>query len=94
MPVTSSVTVCSTWSRGLASMKAKPASSFFARIAIDQKLERAEVVVTHLFCHPHRGRGQPIAKRRLQSRTRRYLHDLLIAALDAAFALPEVANVT
>ncbi len=63
------------------------------RIDIDQKLERAEVVVTYFLRHPHRGRRQPIAKRRRESRARRYLHDLLIAALDAALALPEVADV-
>ena len=62
-------------------------------IGVDQKLEGAEIVVAHFLRHPHRGACQPIAHRGRESRTRRYLDDLLIAALDAAFALPQVADV-
>ncbi len=63
------------------------------RLAVDQKLERAEVVVTDFFRYPHGGRSQPIAHRWRESRARRYLDYLLIAALDTAFALPQVADV-
>ncbi len=63
------------------------------RFAVDQELERAEVVVTDFFRHPHRGRGQAIAHRWRESRARRYLNDLLIPALDTAFAFPQVTDV-
>ena len=63
------------------------------RIGIDEELESAEVVVAHFLRHPHRRRRQPIAHCRRESRARRNLDDLLIAALDAAFALPQMADV-
>src|SRR5208282_3203743 len=63
------------------------------RIAVDQKLKRAEIVVAHFLRHPHRGRCEPIANRRLEPRAWRDFHDLLIAALDAAFTLPQVTDV-
>ena len=49
-PLTSSVTVCSTCRRGLASMKKN------ARVAVDQELEGAEAAVVHGLGHARRRR--------------------------------------
>ena len=91
MPVTSSVTVCSTWRRGLASMKANSASSS-PRIGVDQELERAKAVVTDRFGHLHRRRGEAVAQALGRAGTGRDFDQLLIAPLDGAFALPQMAD--
>jgi hypothetical protein len=90
-PSTSSVTVCSTCSRGLASMNAKALGSSFAGAVIDQELEGAEVVVL-------RGARQrerledACAQLRAQRRAGRDLDQLLVAALDRALAFATDAD--
>src|SRR5258705_2686324 len=59
---------------------------------IDQELEGAEIVIANFLRHAHRGRGQSIAQRKREARTRRDLDDFLIAPLDAALALPEMTG--
>ena len=53
-PVTSSVTVCSTWSRALVSMNANDPVSVVAGV-VDQELEGSGVAVADAAGEPHRG---------------------------------------
>ena len=89
-PVTSSVTVCSTCRRGLASMKAKAASSppsastrnsTVARLSRPAARASATRRLEDPLPHPHAEPGR-----------RRDLDQLLALALDAALALPEVGD--
>ena len=91
MPVTSSVTVCSTCRRGFASMKANALRRRSA--GIDQELERAEAVVAARSRAMRTARrDERVAQPRRQRGARRDLDQLLVPALDAAVALPEVGD--
>ena len=59
---------------------------------VEQELEGAQALVTHLFGQPHRRRREPITQIARQPGARRNLDDLLVLPLDAALALPEVAD--
>ena len=59
---------------------------------IDEELEGAEAVVADFLRELHRRCGQAIAHLRRQRRARRDFDDLLVAPLDAAFALPQMAH--
>ena len=88
MPVTTSVTVCSTWMRGLTSMK----KNSFA-FDVEQEFDRAGVAVADRPAQP-RGRvadAAPAARRQVDAR--RDLDHLLVPALHRAVALPQVHEV-
>ena len=57
---------------------------------VDEELERAEAVVSRLARDPSRRADDPLAQARRQRRAGRDLDQLLVAALDRAFALAEV----
>jgi len=61
-------------------------------VGVDQEFKGAEIVVADLFGQAHGGRRQPIAQPRMESRTRRDLDQLLVAPLNRAFALPQMAD--
>ena len=88
-PKTSSVTVCSTCRRGLASMKANEASSAsFDASSRNSKVQRLSTPAVGGEAH---GRaGDALAQSRRQRRARRDLDQLLVAALDRAFPLAEM----
>ena len=92
MPVTSSVTVCSTCSRGLASMKAN------AALVVAARRRRPETRRCRgcRSAPPRRVRTAAAVRRSRKrggrSGTRRDLDELLIAPLDGAFALPQMAH--
>ena len=90
-PSTSSVTVCSTCRRGLASMKAN-AGIANGGFTVDQEFEGAEIVVMRGSRQLPGGvddaRTQAIAQRG----ARRHFDELLVAPLDRAFAFPQMAD--
>ena len=87
-PVTCSVTVCSTWMRGLHSMK-----KCSPRLGLDQELDRAGVHVAGGPGEAQRVVQDALAQRRIEARRRRDLDNLLVAQLDRAVALVEVDDV-
>ena len=91
MPVTSSVTVCSTCSRTFASMKANRRIVRIGR-CVHQEFERAGIQVIGSGCQCGRRVQQALADRRPQERRRGDLDQLLAFALQAAFALPQMRD--
>ena len=61
---------------------------------VHQELQRASVDVTHRAHGRHACLAHATAQVRVQQRRRRFLDDLLVAALDGALALAEVDGVT
>ena len=88
-PVTSSVTVCSTWRRGLASMNAQ--SSGRRASTRNSNVPRLCVVDLAGEAHARRRAAGPAAPA-VERRARRHLDQLLVAALDRALALAEVGH--
>ena len=62
------------------------------RIGVEQELERAEAVVPDRFGHLDGRRGEPGAQALGQAGAGRDFDQLLIAPLDGAFALPQMAD--
>ena len=88
--MTSSVTVCSTCSRPLASMNAKRPS--LARVGLDEELPRAQAAVARGAGHAHGGVGECAADPVVERRRRGDLDQLLVPALDAAVAVAEAEH--
>ncbi len=63
-----------------------------AVVGVDQELEGADAAIAHGRGQAHRRLRQPLAHMRCQQRTRRELDHLLVAPLQRAFALPQVAR--
>ena len=84
--MTSSVTVCSTCRRALASMNQ-------CDVAPDQELERRRVLQARFAGDAQGGLGQLVAHCGVEVRGGRDLDELLVPALDAAVALAEVDDV-
>ena len=59
---------------------------------VDEELERAEAVVSRLARNPLRRPDDPLSQGRRQRRAGRDLDQLLVAALDRAFALAEIGE--
>ena len=83
MPVSISVTGCSTWMRALTSMK-------WNSLPCEQELDGAGAVVADLLGEPHGRAAHLLAQVGGQRRARPLLDHLLVAALDRAVALAEV----
>ncbi len=88
-PVTSSVTVCSTWMRALASMKLTPLGRTLG-VEVDQQLHRAHPAVAQGLAEPHRGRRHLLPQLVGQVGRRRDLDQLLAPPLEAALPRVEV----
>src|SRR5215469_15325543 len=67
---------------------------FAVIVRIDQEFERAKVLVMRSLRHAQRRRRQSIAQPWRQGWTWRHFQQLLMAALDAALAFPEMDHVT
>ena len=84
MPVSISVTGCSTWIRQLISMK------YGVAVAIDEELEGADALVAGRDDGPDGPRAEVRPDGRRQCRRGTLLEDLLVAPLDGAVALAEM----
>ncbi len=62
------------------------------RIRIDQEFERSEAPEVHVVGQPHGGIAKLLAQAGVEAGTGRDLHDLLVAALQRAIALPDMAG--
>ena len=62
-------------------------------VAVDDELDRAGRAVSDRLRERHRLRAHRRPRRRVEERARRLLDDLLVAALDRAFALAEMHDV-
>ena len=80
-----SVTVCSTWMRGFISMK-----NHSLRVQIEEKFDRAGVVVADVRGDFHGGVAQLAAHGGFEGDGRGDFDDLLMAALDGAIALVQM----
>ena len=86
-PVTSSVTVCSTWIRVFISMKK------YVAVAVEQPLDRPGRPVAGRARRVDRDLPDPLAQPVVDRGRRRLLDELLMAALDRAVALAEEDHV-
>ncbi len=92
MPVISSVTVCSTCRRGLASMKAN-AGVCRVGLRVHQKFERSRArAASHRRPATPPRRSSCLAQVGIEAWGGRDLDDLLMAALERAVALPDMAR--
>ncbi|MEJ0042121.1 MAG: hypothetical protein WDM81_07830 [Rhizomicrobium sp.] len=62
------------------------------RMRVDQELEGGEAFQVHVVGEPDRGVAELAAKLRIEARRGRDLHDLLVAPLQGAIALPDMAR--